>query len=44
MTRIKLEDERDHYMKNSRKMDTKNDEVMKCKGIYPYVQKFDAKT
>lgn len=37
MARIKLEDEKEQYRKLSNKMDIKNDEVMKCKGIYPYI-------
>ncbi|CAD8178630.1 unnamed protein product [Paramecium pentaurelia] len=44
ITKIKLEVEKDHLEKFSNKIDIKNDEVMKCKGIYPYLIKFDAKT
>ena len=44
MAVIKLEDEKEYYEKNSRKLDIDNDEVMKSKGIYPYVSKFDAAT
>ena len=44
MAVIKLEDEKEYYEKNARKLDIDNDEVMKSKGIYPYVSKFDPAT
>lgn len=39
-----MEVEKDHLQRISSKIDIKNDEVMKCKGIYPYLIKFDART
>jgi hypothetical protein len=41
MNRIKLEEEKNNYEKVQHSIEEKNEEVLRAKGIYPFITKYD---